>query len=176
MKCNAEMPNTTHRMTSVRMMLSRGTVSSRSRSKRPAPEQADGEHDQQDREAGFPIGVNEAHRQQRRRECAERAQSDTFRKNVVISAANGKQQQDLHDRVHLDRQPAQIENLQRILQLGLHDSRVGRQPLDRVTDRQPRHVLSAVTPRRRRGGPGRSPSASSANSRSSGSNGSHCWF
>ena len=41
-----------------------------------------------------------------------------------MSAANGKQQQDLHDLVHFERQPLQIENLRRVAQFGVDQTHI----------------------------------------------------
>ena len=120
----------------MRMMLSRGTVSSRKAFQRGAGQQADRDDDHQNREAGFPVGVNKTHRQQGRRERAERAQADDVSQECRDQCGERQQQQDLHDLVHFERQPLQVEHLRRVAQFGVDQSHIGRQAFDRIADRQ----------------------------------------
>ena len=101
-------------MTIVRMMLSRGTVSSRSRSNELPAKEPNRDHDHQDRQAGLQVGVDEAHRQQRRRKRAERAQPDDVAQQRRDQRRKRQQQQDLHDLVHRDGQSPEIQDLDRM--------------------------------------------------------------
>ena len=153
------MPKTTQRITIVRMIESRGTASSRSRSRNErltTPAMID---DQQNRQAGLPVGVDEAHRQQGGRKCAERADADHVADDRGDQRTERQQQQHPEHLVHRHRQPRQVENLDRMALAGAEHAERRLDADDRIFGGDFRGRGIGRPADRRRGGRERSSSA-----------------